>query len=653
MSVWKKIAQYYVLNSEEEEIVNSLTNEYIKNNCIKKTCTEMLQIPDNIIINFYDKLSDLKDSNSPVAHYKDSSWMNETDYCFVNVRATGVNKEEMGNFIQAAKLLPVIRTNGIHLAPFTSYSFECIYAIKSNKRIAREVINKELLNNGIKAEMQLNAFVDACHLLDKVVGFDLEPHTTQFSSTVLENPELFRWIKLSEKSKNKLWDNLSTEDIISEENQKVIIDEIKKLVKIELEANNVDNLNDIEDEEKYIQANRTILKKIISHGYWTIPTQVWSGHGVPEFHGYNYKSDYAKFNHLSKDGDDHNFYAFNILTPYKFYSNLTVNKTPHENNKIEKNEKVIEHFTNIFSKWRDEFNFDFVRYDSVDNIFNSIVNNDYNSPASDRPTPEILRACIENSKNTHKPYIGNLAERMGFEIDEYYSVGFDAMLGGDMFDSVNKKVIERSFDIYEKLAKINNSNNQKFTVAFCIDTHDTGDPNLLGEDLVKKLSPNSLKLRHYVSRFMGAGNGRRAKYEVMGYQDRSHGLAVSNVNNKNLKWKNDKKYNLFYNYIEDTYEKLRITLNSGEIVKKAIFDNYSWWIIKQEEELLVCSIIHEESSGEVPEMVEVNLEDIWSKEFTQTKEYDFFSLKEHDNYFKEKTFKFSFNDKNCVLYHLK
>ena len=50
----------------------------------------------------------------------------------------------------------------------------------------------------------MKCFVEASHMLGKTVGFDIEPHLSQFSIEALENPSLFRWIKLYKNDKNYL-----------------------------------------------------------------------------------------------------------------------------------------------------------------------------------------------------------------------------------------------------------------------------------------------------------------------------------------------------------------------------------------------------------------------------------------------------------------
>lgn len=628
MSTWSKLIEHYKISDEEKKLSSSLVKEFVSNGYIKKTCKEMLSLSNGVIINFYEELLTHNQPESPVKNKKNSNWMCDYDFCFMNVRATGLNENETGTFITAAKLLPIIRANGIHLGPFTFYSFEASYAVKTVKSLAPIIVDKNLLEQGISGEMQLKAFVEACHLLDKVVGFDLEPHTTQLGITVIENPELYRWYKMNPE-KTGLWENMTPDEMLEESFQVKILKEVKALIKHFLDRDNIDCLEfstseSKEEFDRKEQVFRDIIYVLLLDGYTTVPSHAWSGVGVPEFVGYNHEHRYPIFKYLNGYGEDHSDYAFHILAPYKFYTNVTANKIPEKTEKIEKFQKGIDHYSSIFLKWRDEYNFDFIRYDSVDAIFNSVINNNYNLPTSDRPTPEVLKECIEKSKSNNKTYIGNFAERMGTNFEDYADIGYDLILGDDMLSKVNKSLVEKSFHLYERLVEKNKNSEKKSSISFCIDSHDTGDVHLWGDPLVKILDENSLKLRHFVSRFISVGYGRRPKYEVMGFQDRSYGLHMANVKDCNLHWQDDKEFNNFYHYLEDIYEKYKHILSNGEIIKKDISDYASWWMIKFKEEIIICALKHEEDHGPDTQSVFVDLKDVYSKDGSfDVKNYNF------------------------------
>lgn len=229
MPVWNKIAEILVPKPEHLAQAEGLLAEYFKKGQLARTQKDLLALPDEVIVAFYQKLMDNKVPVSPVADKADSGWLAHSSACFINIRATGLG-DEFGTFLQASKLLPGLRVKALHLAPFTEYEFGTVYAIRSLKTIAPQVVDPRLLEAGLKAPVQLDAFIQAAHALDKRVGFDLEPHTAQYSIPVLEVPEAFRWIKLFPEDKNWL-DAMQTPDAIyTREVQERLAAEVRALV---------------------------------------------------------------------------------------------------------------------------------------------------------------------------------------------------------------------------------------------------------------------------------------------------------------------------------------------------------------------------------------------------------------------------------------
>ena len=66
---------------------------------------------------------------------------------------------------------------------------------------------------GLRPEQQLRAFVEAAHLLQMAVGFNLLPHVAQFAIPVLLYSELFRWIKLT-RDRTALDGGRTTDEIL-------------------------------------------------------------------------------------------------------------------------------------------------------------------------------------------------------------------------------------------------------------------------------------------------------------------------------------------------------------------------------------------------------------------------------------------------------
>ena len=137
----------------------------------------------------------------------------------------------------------------------------------------------------------------------------------------------------------------------------------------------------------------SITRALIEEGYWTVLSHSWSGVGVPAFMGYDREGNYPRFRYLTRDGRDQAEDAYGVLTPYAFYHNISTNHVP--DTKPTPNEDASAFYASIFHRWRDQFDFDFVRHDYVDHVFDSIENDDPDYPCSDRPTPSVLRRCIE------------------------------------------------------------------------------------------------------------------------------------------------------------------------------------------------------------------------------------------------------------------
>lgn len=596
MNLWSNIKKIIPWTIEQYELAVKLVDEYTQNDYIHKTCREMLELDDEVIILFYTILEETKTIDSPVEHYPDSSWMLEFDFCFINIRATGIN-EKFGNLLQAAKLLPVIRAKGIHLGPFTSYDFETIYAITSTQTISKNIVSPLLWENGICPDEQLQAFIQASHMLGKCVGFDLEPHVAQFAKTVLEHPAFFRWLALDQT--HSIRDSLSQDEQQCKVKQEIIHKEINDIVQKRLENEKIKTLeSESQDTPDDYTKKETIyfdlVGELIKQGYWTIPSHTWSGVGIPAYDGYNEEGNYAKFLYLDQHGNNQNDSAYDIVTPFNFYQNLKVNQVTQNITDIKLNEKVVDYYSNIFIYWRDKFEFDFVRHDSLDHIFDSV--DEFGNPQSDRITPSILSICNRNSKSMNKKYIGNLAERMGYEYEQYHSVGFDLLLGNEAMETINSDFMNRQFMINLELKSFN-KNTPKASCVFATDTHDTGSPHLWGNPLIEIAGIDGMRLRQFLSRFMPLGSSFRPKYEVMGVQDLSHGLFLSNINNQNLNWVGNKYFNMVYHYIEDIFVSVKETMLKGELLAHHVDNNYCWWIIKYTTQVLIPVISTENGVG--------------------------------------------------------
>ncbi len=610
-SLWAKIADIYAPSPAERNLSDQLLAIYQRRGYLPKACREMLGYSHRVIAQFYAQLAADGDARSPAQGHPDSRWMADSDFCFINVRATGLGTD-FGTFIQAAKLLPAIRANALHLGPFTQYAHGVIYIVESIASIAPQVVDAYLLAQGIGPEEQLRAFVQAVHLLGKVVGFDLEPHVGQFAIPVLMRPELFRWIKLYALDKRWLDDYLSNEDMLRYEHQQRLTAQVRAIVTQVLQQSGLEDLeprlgDDATTCEHKQATYHRIIHTLIDEGYWTVPSQIWAGAGIPAFDDYNFEGNYAEFRHLSRTGEDLSAGAYHALTPYAFYHNIPVNRAPDLHAPPQRNDAAWDYYSDIFAKWRDDFDFDFVRYDSVDHIFDSLLVGDSDLPDSDRPTPAVLAHCISASKTPEKPHIGTLAERMGDEVEAYAAMGFDLMLGSDMLDRVDCAHMEKSFALYDRLMAINQNRPVPFSVTYAVETHDTGNPYMWGEPLLKRMGPRRMRLRYFVARFISCGMARRPKYEVMGVQDMSYGLYRANVTESNLTWVGDTDFNRFYHVLEDIYARYRDFLAAATLIQREVTGDYAWWMIQNGPRWLVPVIALEQGEAETAPPISVDI----------------------------------------------
>lgn len=591
MMDWKELCRILKPDKSDFETAESLYAEYSSGGYLRRTPSDLLKVSDAAIAVFYEKISH-DPKQYPSQNKSDSAWMAQSDFCFMNIRACGTGSA-YGNFISAAKILPGLRVDAIHLGPFTEYTFHIIYVPVSLKKISSLMTHTYLEQKGFSAEMQLRAFVSAAHLLGKSVGFDIEPHMAQFSITGLEQPELFRWIKLDEKR------GLATgsmKEMLGASMQWAVSAEVKAIVKKSCAEESLSSLDHAENDspeltERKMNCFFRTTKELIESGYWSIPSQVWNCEGVPDFAGYDFENGYAKFGYACRDGIDRSPWAHHVLAPFAFYHNMLPNKSP-DGGGIVHNEKAVEFFSHIFDYWRDGFGFDFVRYDSADHIFDSTLMGSHNIPASDRATPEILQRAVSSAKSNNCVHVGSLAERMGTEIEEYAAIGFDLILGSDMLRRIDRPLIEDSFMMYDRLKRLNSGRTVPSSVCFAVDTHDTGDPNIWKRPLVEIMGYERMALRLFVSRFISAGTTRRPKYECMGIQDLSFGLYDSNVNDINLVWQSNAAFNNLYHMIEDIYDEYRDFLSRADIISYEVNNDHAWWIIRSGDELLipVCSL---------------------------------------------------------------
>lgn len=581
IKISQKIAKENNQYNQALKIGNEILEEYKSKGYIKKIFSEIINYS---YFSFVPLLKYLIEKNnvidkvkSIVENRENSFWMVESDFCFINIRAIGSNDNITGDIINCAKLIPVLRCNSIHLAPFFECALDIVYAIDSLDVINEDIINKDFYKNGMSGEEQLIFLIDFIHLLEKSAGFDLEPHTSQYSRIVIENPEYFRWIKI-DKERIFLFNNISQTEMLKKEYQDKIIKEVKEIKDSILKKYGLRNLKEKNKDSITKNAHREITSNLIKEGIWTIPSHTWKGAGIPEFKKYVKDGNYPEFEYISWENEDHRDHAFGVLTPYKFYDNLPVNKIPDKDNMPILDKNVFNFFSSIFINIQKKYNFDFVRFDYVDHIFDSVMDKSGKIPISDRMTPYIIKSVIKKIRKKKK-YIGAMAERMGTDLKNYKKIGFDLILGEDILYKISRSFIKNVLKTNKMIDKTN-KNNKRSSILFAIDTHDTGHPYF---NCVPYLTygKNGVIFRHFIGRFLCCGNFSRPKYEVIGMQDGSTGLYLANNKRISIKWNNDLELFNIYNNIEDIFEDLKDKLKETTFQKLyCIKSNIFYWEFK-------------------------------------------------------------------------
>jgi len=579
--------------NEIEKKANALVTEFTTKGYIRKLLKDTLLEENYTYFLFYKKLIENKKITekipSPVKDLPNANWMTERDCCFINVRATGTEHEKIGNFIEAIKIIPSVRSYNLHLAPYLDCVFGNLYAVDTVDIIADDCTNMPYEKEGFVREDQLRVFIDAAHLLGKTVGFDLEPHTSQFSRIALDKPEIFRWIKLS-NDKTTLWGNVTQEEMMTEKAQIEITTEIKALIKKILDANKMKSVEDRNVDLPTIRrVHGEIIQLLIKLGFWTVPSHTWGGVGLPRFKEYNFKDNFPRFEYRNYEDEDHETHAFGVLTPFKFYDNLPINEFPKEDNLPTLNQKTLDYFYSIFPNLQKEYGFDFVRVDFVDHVFDSTHNKSDDIPISDRLIPKVIKDTLDTARKNMSS-TARTAERMGLDIEDYGRIGFNLILGINIVITTDKEMLALDFETTNKLQEINSKRDEKISIQYAIDTHDSGNPLYWAKPISEVLGAKGFAMRMFIARFSSCGLGKRPIYECMGNQDLSHGLFIANNIPRSLHWKSDANFNNFYHNLNDIYQDFSKIIDNGAIKVKDTTKNYGYWFIesKNTKESLLC-----------------------------------------------------------------
>ncbi len=615
MALWREIAEALAPNDSDLAAAQALYTGYKAGDLLDHTQTSLLRHSDAAIALVYAMLEQDQAPRRPARDEPASDWMLRSDICYLNARACAIG-DRPGSFLQAAKILPAIAADAIHLAPFHPNHYELLYVPEGQALIDPSLADVFLLAAGISLESQLRAFVAACHLLGKAVGFDLMPYAAQFGRVVLERPELFRWLRLDDERKNLA--PLAEQGRYSERNRMEHAERVQAIVSAVREDYGVDSIkrregDDAADVAAKDKAYYTAIQQCIDRGLWPVLMNPWNGIGLPTYIGYNAGGDFPLFAYRDQDSADAGAEASGVVSPYAFYdglpsalSNGPVAGDGNEETAITRNEEAIRYYAHIFDQWRDSFNFDFVRYDSVDRALDLCADDLGCVPLSDRPTPDILREAIAQSRKAY-PGVGALAERNAPDFDDYAAMGFDLVMGNDMLRRIDAPLMRDTIELYHRLAE--GASGRKASVCFAIDAHDTGDPRRWGSPLARLMGPERMHLRHGLARFVSVGPVRRPMYETMGFQDLSSGIYEAETSVKGLAWADDASFADAYAAIERLYRRLRPFLDNGVLGSHFIAPDYAWWIVHGQSPgrqlIVACSL--ETAEGRAPGRLDIEL----------------------------------------------
>ena len=557
-------------------------------NCLLR---EALSLPEATGILFFNRLyrhAELTGIRppSPLQDQPDDTWMSHSGYCFVNVRATGALPSVTGNFINATRLLPLLRVRAIHLCPFFESVFGIVYAQDSFAIVSDKVVHAQYEALGVSRYDQLRYFIDCCHLLGKAVAFDLTPHTSGFSKLCLDRPELFRWLRFDPEY-NGLQAGQTVDDQYDEACQKTFIDHIRSLARQVCDEYELPGLENTESDPAKINAvKEQVMTVLRSYGYYPVVPHTWNGVGLPGLKSYDKAGNYPIWDYRDAEGNDQSAHGIGIHASFKFNTGLVANASPYydpdkrDQWRSQPWAETWDYLGELFPRMHREYGFDFLRIDYVDHVFEGAVEKDGEEIVlCEQLSPGVLRSIARAAKRAF-PAAGMLADHVGHDIDLYRTAGFATIWGWEAMAPVDAHNMRQIFDLNRKLAAWHSETPGYGTVAYTVDIHDTGHPEILGKELPDRDDRAVVALRHFLARFSTAGIGSRPKYETLGSQDLSGGIYRANNEEVSLTWSDDRAAMTAYHLIEDAYESCRDQWATGRLTRSQVFDDHCWWQIQ-------------------------------------------------------------------------
>lgn len=613
MGLWNDIERVLSPSRQDRYQAARLVSDFEGGLPLAMTQTALLRSSDAAIAAFYSLLENRVIPVTRRCTMPDSSWILECDICWINVRACSINGMP-GSFVRAAKLLPAVTSTAVLLAPFHPTQFDLSYAPETMTITDTMLADPVLSAAGISAENQLRAFVAACNLLGKSVGYELLPYAAQFSRIAMERPRLFRWVALDDARAGlehadpefpyRVEDRVRDADLVAS-----IVATAKEDYGVSLFRRHEGDTPDIlaAKDKAYYSAIRLCM----DHGLWPVPAHARNGVGIPSFLHYDGGNDFPVFSYRDADGSDIGQDAYSVVAPFAFYDDMPTNSAPV--NAIHGNQDAIDYYAHVFTYWRDSFGFDFVRYNAVDRIFEESLDEAGCVPASDRPSPEVVTAAIIASRDG-APGTGAVASRKGPELEQYAELGFDLTMGNEALRRIDAPLVHDSLALYDKLVA-SADGKPPASVCFSVDVPESGAPRLWGSALSRVMGPERMRLRHGVARFLSVGRGRRPMFETMGYQDGSTGLYEAGLSIRGLDWADDKAFAEGYASIERLHNRLKPFLAAARIAERHVEPGYAWWQIRGEglSRLIIAVASLETAEGLAPGRITIQLDAAWGE----------------------------------------
>lgn len=621
--IFEESAASVAANADGERALGrALAEELRARGALRMTPSCALTLPDLTMATFYRTLA----ADGRLAPAADPSWMLASDFAFVNIRACSPDAERTGRVTDALKIIPTMRVSAIHLAPFFDCTLDNLYAVDSVRVVSDTVLDPALSAAGLDGDDQIRLLVDAIHTLGWRVGFDLEPHTSNFSRIALSHPRCFRWLRLS-PDRQHLFGGLTQEEMLLPKAQAKLVKEVSKIVAAACKAHGLRELEDLSRGPGPVRAcHDELVQALIREGYWTLPSHTWSGAGLPRFDHYvtSGLDAYPDYVYLNAAGEDQREHAFGMLSPFKLFDNLPINAEPTADNPPVPVPETIALLNGIFPDVQQRYGFDFVRLDYVDHVFDSTLDGVWTLPVSDRLAPQTLEDLLSASRAA-RPETGAMAERMGVDVEDYGALGFDLLLGSDVLTTMHDDYVGFLLELQRELDDQSEVHPRTLTrqaprpdgqsaavlrgrcsVLAAVDTHDSGHPLFWTKPLSDVVGADGLHLRHFLARFSTCGTRRRPKYEVMGNQDLSAGLYEANNKRVSLAWADDKAYNARYHALEDVYEWVRPLLADARMGLSYIDreDHWAAWFLEGENQRLLCLAALEPNVGKVATWLE-------------------------------------------------